>query len=152
MIAEELAALDPANAAAYRENAAAGRNEIDAAIAQARETLEAAGDIRFVVFHDAYQYFESRFGLEAAGAISLGDASDPSPARIEELRNRIRALGVACVFAEPQFNPRLVQTVAEGADLQAAVIDPLGAELAPGADFYPLLIRSIAESITSCTS
>ncbi|EYD72567.1 zinc ABC transporter substrate-binding protein [Limimaricola hongkongensis] len=152
LIADELAALDPDNAETYRANAAAGREEIDAATAGARETLNAAGEIGFVVFHDAYHYYETRFGLSAAGAISLSDASDPSPARIEEVRDRVRDLGVACVFSEPQFNQSLVATVTEGTEAKAAVIDPLGFDLEPGPGFYPELIRAIADDIAGCAS
>ncbi|SDE08173.1 zinc ABC transporter substrate-binding protein [Limimaricola pyoseonensis] len=152
LIAEELATLDPENAETYRANATAGQGEIDAAVSEARETLASAGEIEFVVFHDAYHYFENRFGISASGAISLSDASDPSPARIEEVRDRVRDLGVACVFSEPQFNQSVVETVTEGTEARAAVIDPIGFELEVGPDFYPALIRSIAEDIAGCAS
>ncbi|WP_051489515.1 zinc ABC transporter substrate-binding protein [Roseivivax halodurans] len=152
VIAEDLAELDPENAETYRANATAGREEIDAAMADVETMLSTADDVSFVVFHDAYHYFENRFGISAAGAISLSDATDPSPARVEEVRDTIRDLGVACVFAEPQFNQDLVATVSDGTDVQAAVIDPLGFELEMGPDFYPELIRSIGDSIASCTS
>lgn len=151
VIAEELAELDPENAEAYRENAATGREEIDATMAEVEDTISAAGEISFVVFHDAYHYFENRFGISAAGAISLSDATDPSPARVEEVRDTIRDLGVACVFAEPQFDQKLVATVSEGTDAQAAVIDPLGFELDMGPGFYPALVRSIGDRIANCT-
>ncbi|SFQ61193.1 zinc transport system substrate-binding protein [Roseivivax halotolerans] len=152
VIAEELAELDPENADTYRENAAAGQEEIDVAIGEVEEMLSSTGEISFVVFHDAYQYFETRFDISAAGAISLGDASDPSPARVEEVRNTVTELGVTCVFSEPQFNQNLVQTVTEGTDAQTTVIDPLGFGLDTGPDFYPALMRSLAESIASCAS
>ena len=152
LIADELAALDPENADTYRGNAAAGRDEIDAAMADARAALSSAGESEFVVFHDAYHYFENRFGISAAGAISLSDASDPSPARIEEVRDRVRDLGVACVFSEPQFNQNLVETVTEGTSARAAVIDPIGLDLEEGPGFYPALIRSVAEDIAGCAS
>lgn len=152
VIADELAELDPENAETYRENAAAGQAEIDAAMTEVRETLSSVGDFEFVVFHDAYQYFENRFDISAAGAISLGDASDPSPTRIEEVRNKVIELGVTCVFSEPQFNAGLVQTVTEGTEAQTTVIDPLGFDLDTGPGFYPALIRSLGESIANCTT
>lgn len=152
VIAAELSALDPENAETYRSNAAAGQKEIAAATEAARATLAEAGEIDFVVFHDAYHYFENRFGIAASGSITLSDASDPSPARIEEVRNRVTDLGVACVFSEPQFNQRLVATVTDGTGAQPAVIDPLGFDLTPGADFYPALLRSLAEDIAGCKS
>lgn len=149
-IAAELSRLDPANAAAYAANAAAGAAEIDAASADTEARIAALGPLRFVVFHDAYQYAERRFGLDAAGAVSLSDASTPSPARIAELRDAVRAMDVTCALSEPQFNPNLLATVFEGTEVRTAVIDPIGAAIPPGPDAYPALIRSLGTALSSC--
>ncbi|MGP1358871.1 zinc ABC transporter substrate-binding protein [Roseicyclus sp.] len=149
-IAETLAALDPGNAAAYRANAAAARAEIDALTAEIDARMEPLRGRPFIVFHDAYQYFEQDFGLQAAGSISLSDASEPSPARVAEIRDLVAGLGAACVFAEPQFNRGLVDAVFEGSAANVGVIDPVGATLTPGPDFYGALIRGMAESFEAC--
>ena len=149
-IAATLSDLDPENAETYASNAEAGKAGIDAAATEVAGMLDPVTDLRFVVFHDAYQYYEARFGLSSAGAIELGDASAPSPARIEEVRDIVRELGVTCIFSEPQLNRELVGTVAEGADAQTGTIDPLGRDIAPGPDFYPQLITAIAGEIASC--
>ena len=107
-------------------------------------------EMRFIVFHDAYQYFEDAFELSAAGAIALGDASDPSPARVERIQQRIRDERIGCVLAEPQFNDALVATVTDGMATRTAVIDPLGASLEPGPSLYPALLRDMAESLNGC--
>ena len=101
----------------------------------------------FIVFHDAYQYFEDAFDFPAAGAISIADASDPSPARIAEIQSRIREEGINCVLAEPQFNPGIVKTVLDGTEAKTGVIDPLGSELEPGADLYPQVILNMARHL-----
>ena len=149
-IAATLSEIDPDNADAYARNAADGRTEIAAAAEEAAARLAPVADVRFVVFHDAYQYFETRFGLSAAGAIELGDASDPSPARIEEVRGTVQDLGATCVFSEPQFNQGLVRTVIDGTEAGTGVIDPLGADIPTGPDFYTQLIRAVADEIASC--
>lgn len=149
-IAATLAEADPGNAEAYRRNAAAADGELDALMAELSATLALVREKPFIVFHDAYHYFEDRFGLEAAGAISLGDASAPSPARIAEIRETLRATGAACVFAEPQFPPDLIETVVEGAAARAAVLDPLGVTLAPGPGLYPALLRNLAAALRDC--
>ncbi len=149
-IAIELAALDPENAALYAANAAAGKVEIDRAVAGIESDLAASLGTPFVVFHDAYQYFENRFGMNAAGAISLGSAAAPSPARIAEIRAAMQDLGVVCVFSEPQFNPGLVAAVLEGTGAKTAILDPLGAERAPGAALYTDLLRQMARDIAAC--
>ena len=150
VIADELSRLDPENAATYTTNAATGKAEIEAVQAEIEELLAPVRGMEFVVFHDAYHYFEARFGIPAAGAISLSDASDPSPARVEEVRDTVRELGIACVFSEPQFNQSLVRTVTEGTDTHSGVIDPLGAGFETGPEFYPQLLRSVAEELADC--
>ena len=149
-MAEALAAADPANAAAYRANAAAGQAEIDALVAEIGATLAPVAGRGFIVFHDAYQYFEARFDMPATGSITLSDATAPSAARVAEVRETIVELGALCVFAEPQFEPRLVATVTEGTNARRGVLDPIGASLEPGAALYPALLRGMAASLADC--
>ena len=150
LIAAELSAADPDNAGTYFANAAAGRAELEALSAEVAGILEPVRGLDFIVFHDAYQYFETAFDLPAAGAISLSDASDPSPARIAEIQARVRDAGIDCVLSEPQFNPGLVATVLDGTDASTAVIDPLGVDLELGPSLYPTLIRSMATALAAC--
>ena len=149
-IAEDLAALDPEDAAAYRANAVAGQAEIDALVAEIDATLAPVRGQSFIVFHDAYQYFENRFDFPAAGAISLSDAVRPGPARVRQIHDRVAEAGVTCVLAEPQFNPDLIATVLDGTDARSATLDPLGAGLTPGPDLYPELLRDLAGTLAGC--
>ena len=144
VIAAKLSIADPDNASAYFANAAAAGTELESLSADIMATLDPVRDGSFIVFHDAYQYFESDFDFPASGAISIGDASDPSPARIAEIQSRIRDESIDCVLAEPQFNAGLVSTVLEGTEAKTSVIDPLGAELETGPALYPQLIRNMA--------
>lgn len=148
-IAEELSRLDPANAAAYAANAAAGRAELATLQADivARMAPLSGG---FIVFHDAYHYFEARFDIEAAGAISLSDAAAPGPARVAEIRDLVASQGIGCVFVEPQFNRGMVDAVFEGAGVRIGVIDPIGATLEPGPGLYAALMDGMATSFEDC--
>lgn len=74
-------------------------------------TFASANDNRFPVFREAYQYFETRFGLSNADALASGVAAGPGPARIAELRDLVRCTDIACVFSGPQIDPKLIQTV-----------------------------------------
>ena len=150
IIASKLSVSDPENAATYFMNAAAGQAEIEAMIAEVKATLKPVQGGKFVVFHDAYQYFENDFDFYASGAISLSDSSDPSPARIEKVQKRIRDEGIQCVLAEPQFKKGLVATVMEGSDATASVIDPLGTELEAGPKLYTQLIKNMAKTLRNC--
>ena len=150
VIAGRLSAVDPVNSGAYLANAASGRAAIEALMDEVDATLDPVRGRAFIVFHDAYQYFETDFDISASGAISISDASDPSPARIAEIRGQIAEQGVDCVLAEPQFNPGLVATVLRGSDAQMGIVDPLGADLELGAELYQQLIRNLSNALAEC--
>lgn len=150
-IAEQLSEIDPDNAAYYRDNAAQGKEELTSLQEHIQDRLASSADTRFIVFHDAYQYFEEAFNVHAAGAISIGDASSPSPARIEKLQTLVNDENIQCVFSEPQFNPQMVNNVFGDTSAYIGVIDPLGVGLTLDADLYDALLAQLADEITRCT-
>jgi zinc transport system substrate-binding protein len=150
LIAAELSTADPENAGTYFANAASGRMEIDSLAIEINEILDPVRGKSFVVFHDAYQYFEKSFDFPSAGAISLSDASDPSPSRVAKIQGRVKNEKVTCVLAEPQFNPGIVDTVLSGTDAKTGIIDPLGSELELGPELYSHLMRNIAKTLAGC--
>ncbi len=105
---------------------------------------------RFIVFHDAYQYFEDAFDFPASGAISVSDATDPSPARIAEIQSLVADQNITCAMSEPQFDPGIVASVMDGSEVRTGIMDPLGSDLEPGADLYPQLLRNLATSLAGC--
>ncbi|MCR9219175.1 MAG: zinc ABC transporter substrate-binding protein [Alphaproteobacteria bacterium] len=149
-VADALAAVDPPNAARYRENAAAAVASLDALDAELSDRLAPAVDKPFIVFHDAYRYLEERYGLTAAGAITVNPEVAPGAARVAEMRETVARLGAVCLFAEPQFEPRIVAVVAEGTEARTGVLDPLGAEIPAGPGHYAALMRAMARSFTDC--
>jgi zinc transport system substrate-binding protein len=149
-IAARLAKADPDNADRYRENAERIAARLDVVSAEIAETLAPVRDKRYVVFHDAYQYFEKRFGLAPAAAITLNPETNPGAARISEIKHRIEDTGAVCVFSEPQFDPKLVRVTIEGTDARTAVLDPLGGTLPDTDDFYYGLLRGMAETFRDC--
>ncbi|ADZ71130.1 zinc ABC transporter substrate-binding protein [Polymorphum gilvum] len=151
-IEEALSEADPANAERYKANAEAVEARLDALTAEIAAELAPVKDRSFVVFHDAYQYFEARFGLAAAGSITVSPEVMPGAERVADLRAKIKDLKVACVFSEPQFQPKLVSVLVEGTQARAGVLDPLGADLADGPELYFDLIRGLAASVKDCLS
>lgn len=151
-IARVLANADPANADAYAANAAAMDVRIDALIADTTARLAPVKGRSFVAFHDGYRYFEERFGVRAVGAITVSPEVMPGASRLADIRDRVRALGATCVFAEPQFTPKLVMVVTEGTAAKAGVLDPLGTTLDNGPDLYFSLIDAMAQSMRDCLS
>ncbi len=151
-IEEALAAADPANAERYEANAATLMERLDALQTETAAALEPVKDQSFIVFHDAYQYYERRFGIEAAGSITVSPDVMPGAQRLQDIQARIRDSNAACVFAEPQFEPRLVEVAIEGTDARTGVLDPLGADLTDGPELYFELIGNLTGSLVECLS
>ena len=148
IVARELSEIDPANAAAYKSNSIKALNDIDQLISNTKSKINS--NASYVVFHDAYQYFEKRFGVEVVGALTVNPEVLPGAKQLAEIREAIEHENVNCLFSEPQFNPSIAETIAKDTGVKAAVIDPLGAELDPGKDLYFDMIGNIATSFESC--
>lgn len=151
-IERALVKADPANAAAYKTNAVALAKNIDALDAELKTTLAPVKDKPFVVFHDAYQYFEHHYGVRVAGSITVSPENIPGAERIKQIQAKVNELGATCVFAEPQFEPKLVSVVTEGSKARSGVLDPEAATLKAGPDLYFELMRGIATSLKTCLS
>ena len=151
-IEEALVKVDPKNAKKYEANADRIAKEMDKLVEELREQLKPVQEKGFIVFHDAYQYFEQRFGVSAIGSITVSPEVMPGAERVSELRKKIMDLSATCVFSEPQFEPKLVKTLVEGTGARTGVLDPLGASLTKGPDLYSQLVREMARSLKDCLS
>jgi zinc transport system substrate-binding protein len=149
-IAAALGDADPDRAAVYAANAERLRARLDRLDAELAADLAPVAGRRYVVFHDAYRYFEKRYRLSPVGAITVNPARQPGARTVRAIRERITDLGAVCVFGEPQFEPALVAAVIEGTSARPAVLDPLGADLEPGVDAYFTLMRNLAKSLVGC--
>jgi zinc transport system substrate-binding protein len=145
-----LSAADTANAARYRSNGEAVLTRLEALDAELRATLAPVGNAPFIVFHDAYQYFETRYGLNAVGSITVSPERQPGAQRLQRLRRKIAQLKAVCVFAEPQFEPTLVQTVIERTPARTGVLDYMGVANPPGRDAYFDMMRGMARALAGC--
>ena len=149
-IAEALARADAPNAAAYRANAAASIGRLKALDAEIAKTLRPVRGKRYIVFHDAYQYFEKRYRLTPAGSVTIDPHRAPSPRRLYEIRSRILQRGVSCVFREPQFEPKIVNVLVRGTSAKVGTLDPVGAGLPAGKNAYATLLRRLAAGLRAC--
>ncbi|AHF84702.1 zinc ABC transporter solute-binding protein [Rhizobium leguminosarum] len=152
MITTTLVAADPANALTYQGNAKALDDKLDALDTEIKGMVTPVKDKPFIVFHDAYQYFEHRYGIRVAGSITVSPETIPGAERVSEIHRKVGELGATCVFAEPQFEPRLVNVVIEGTRAKSGVLDPEAATLKAGPDLYFNLMRGIANSMKDCLS
>ncbi len=145
-----LGELAPDRKADYERNGAALIERLNGLNQQLTLKLAPVKDQPYVVFHDAYQYFERRYGLKAVGSVVLDPEQRPGAKRVAEIQKRIRDLGVRCVFSEPQFQPALVNTVMAGSPARSGILDPLGAEIPPGSDAYFQLLDGLAKALEGC--
>ena len=151
-IASILAAEHPEDSATYSQNAEAAIKAIREMSSVLSAELEQHVGDEFIVYHDAYHYFEVKFGLSPIGAIKNEHAGDASAGHLSELSGLIQARESICVFAEPQFNPGLISVLGDQSTVMVATLDPIGTDLELGAGLYPELIESIARNIVDCLS
>jgi zinc transport system substrate-binding protein len=151
-IEKTLAAVDPDNAATYKSNLDALNMRLDALDKTLTESVAPIKDKPFIVFHDAYQYFEHRYHVKVAGSITVSPEVLPGAERLSEIHAKIVELGATCVFAEPQFEPKLVNVVLEGTPAKPGTLDPEAATLEAGPDLYFQLMQGIGTSLKTCLS
>lgn len=149
-LSEELSEIDPDNAATYEANAQALQGRLDGLMTQVSGKLAPVQGKPFIVFHDAYQYFENRFDISAAGSITVSPERAPGAERVAEIQHHIEELGANCVFSEPQFEPKIVRVLVDGTQAKAGELDPLGATLDAGENQYFELINGLATGLTEC--
>jgi zinc transport system substrate-binding protein len=149
-IAEALARSDPAHAALYRANAVKRVAELTALDKEIAVTLAPVRAEPYLVFHDAYHYFEARYGLKPAGAITVSPERPVGARRLADLRAAVLQGKAVCLFREPQFSPKLIDTLDADTKMRVGVLDPLGADLEPGPALYPTLMRHLAQSLAGC--
>ncbi len=152
-IAQTLGFAEPARMFDFARNAAAMAARIKELQSEINATVAPIRGRPFLVFHDAFQYFEAAFGVPAAGAVSLGESRPPGARRIMALRRQITAGKVRCVFAEPQFQPKMISALIEGTAVHRGTLDPIGADITTsGPDAYFALMRRNAKALVECLS
>ncbi len=151
-VSEALVQLDPEYETQYQANAASMRQRIAALEQKLAYQLAPVRERRYIVFHDAYHYFEEAFDLHPAGAIAISPDRRPGAGRIAEIRQAIRDNGAACVFSEPQIRSAIVEVVLEGTGARHGLLDPLGSALPPGNEQWFMLMQGLADSLVECLS
>lgn len=149
-IADVLSAAAPEQAGRFKQNAEALVQRLTEFDRQLAAELRPLAGRPYIAFHDAYQYLERRYGLTSAGAVTLNPEVPPSANKLSQLRARLAKRGIVCVFAEPQFPPRAIDTIIEGTQVRRATLDPLGVALPAGPDQYFELMSGLARDLRGC--
>lgn len=152
VIADTLSNIDPQQAPLYQANAQRGVEDLIVLDASIARQLSSVKGKSFIVFHDSYHYFEDHYQLPATATISLGDGTLPGIRQINALRGVLQDHPDTCIFSEPQFSERLVDTITQGLNAKRGVLDPLGATLTPGPTLYGELLQNLADSLLDCLS
>jgi zinc transport system substrate-binding protein len=142
--------LDTDNAQHYQANAARLNEKLEHLHQTLTTKLASVTTQPFLVFHDAYHYFEKRYNLHAVGSIAISPESQPSAKRILELRQRIQAQQVACVFGESQFASPILNTLLANTTAKSGQLDPIGATLPATTASYFTLLHNLSDAFLHC--
>ena len=147
LTADTLIEIDPEHQQQYLTNRDHVIERLQQLDLQLKKQLAPFQGVPYIVFHAAYQYFEAAYGLNAVGSITIDPERKPGAKRIKEIRDKIIKLKARCVFSEPQFKSRLVETVIKGTEAKVGTLDPLGADLTAGENAYFLLMMRLGDHI-----
>jgi zinc transport system substrate-binding protein len=148
--AAALGSADPESAGVYAANAETFAARLTTLDAELRKRLAPVRARPYIVFHDAYRYFEDHYGLKPLGSVTVTSDRPPGTRRIEQIHARIKAAEVACVFSTAQFSPRLVAALTASTHVKTTPLDDLGARLRPGPRAYESLLADITGTLVSC--
>lgn len=123
--AERLAAIDPDHADAYRAKADALVADLTALDEEFESGLANCERRTFVTSHSAFGYLAQRYDLELVPIAGLTPDSEPSPARLAELRDLVTEEGVTTIFTERLTDPAVAETLADEAGVEVDVLDPI---------------------------
>ncbi|MGL6177015.1 MAG: zinc ABC transporter substrate-binding protein ZnuA [Vibrionaceae bacterium] len=149
-IADRLSADDPEHKAYYQANYVAFAKNVQQKVAEIKAQLQKAPAKGYIVFHDAYGYFEQAFGLKAVGHLTVTPERKSGAKTLLLLQKELDAKKVHCVFSEPQFNPSLVNKLVQKSSAKVVMLDPLGQDLDLNKDRYVDFLQAITNSFVSC--
>ena len=148
VMAKNMKMMDKKNSAKYDANLKKANAKIDGLISEINKVVNK--NAKYVVFHDAYQYFEKRFGLKTLGALTVNTDALPGAEQLKDIRKVIKKKNAKCIFSEPQFNPKIIKAIAKDTNIKTGVLDPLGADLQNNKDLYFKLIKNLSYSLRKC--
>jgi len=151
-LATVLSTTDPDGEAIYRENSERFKKRVERVTETIQSQLSPHTNQSYVVFHDAFQYFEKRFGLMSPAVLTLNPEMALSARVVRQIRAHLLSSGTQCVYREPQFSPSILGSMTEGLPITIVELDPLGDGMAIDADYYPQVILDMARSFESCFS
>ncbi|MDD2059728.1 zinc ABC transporter substrate-binding protein [Pseudomonas sp. GD03860] len=149
-MASDLSVADPANAARYQSNLKAFGERLDALDARLKTRLAGISGKPYFVFHEAFDYFESAYGLKHTGVFSVAAEVQPGAQHVAAMRKRLQEVGKTCVFSEPPLRPRLAETLTAGLPVTLAELDALGGTAPASTRGYEQLLEKLGDDLAGC--
>ncbi|OEY86993.1 ABC transporter substrate-binding protein [Wolbachia pipientis] len=147
-ISAKLSEIDKGNSARYNYNAMKATLKIDQEIKKIAKELDNLKDKKYIVTHDAYQYFEKYFSLSDPSAIlSIEEDSYMGVRSLIKLKRIIKEENIKCVFSNSLENPKIFSN---DPNIKIVILDPIGLDIEPGKDAYITIINNIAQNFKSC--
>ncbi len=107
-------------------------------------------DKGFFVFHDAYGYFNDAYGLNQTGYFTINPLVAPGAKTLAHIKEEITEHRVRCLFTEPQFTPKVVESLSKNADVNVGRLDPMGEAVELGPNSYANFLQFTADSYAEC--
>ncbi|MGL5286461.1 MAG: zinc ABC transporter substrate-binding protein ZnuA [Aeromonas sp.] len=149
-IVERLSAIDPANQARYQANLARFEQELALKDKQVASMMEPVKKQGYFVFHEAYGYWERHYGMQAKGHFTVSPERRPGAKTLVAIRKALEEQQARCVFAEPQFKPDVIESVARNTGAKVLIQDETGGDLAVGPDAYIQWMDNMAKGFAAC--
>ncbi|MFQ1783074.1 zinc ABC transporter substrate-binding protein ZnuA [Aeromonas veronii] len=149
-IASELGKLDPANQARYDANLAAFDTKVDAKDKVIAGQMKAVNEKGYFVFHEAYGYWERHYGMSSKGHFTVSPERRPGAKTLVGIRKALEEKQASCIYAEPQFSPAVIESVARNTGAKVLLLDEVGEQVPLGPDGYPQFMQQLADAFAQC--
>ena len=149
-IASELGKLDPANQARYDANLVAFDAKVDAKDKVIAGQMKAVNQKGYFVFHEAYGYWERHYGMSSKGHFTVSPERRPGAKTLVDIRKALEEKQASCIYAEPQFSPAVIESVARNTGAKVLLLDEVGEQVPLGPDGYPQFMQQLADAFAQC--
>lgn len=124
-IASRLAEIDPDNSEAYLQNAREYDQKLEKLQEKQEEIMELAAGKNIIIFHEAYEYVASDYGMNVSYTMDLDEERQVSAGEVAEVIDEIRQNNVSIILAEELYGKNMGDAVIKEADVQVIYIDTL---------------------------
>ncbi|MBV7414129.1 zinc ABC transporter substrate-binding protein ZnuA [Aeromonas sp. sif2433] len=149
-MSETLSARDPGNAERYRANLLAFQAKVDAKDKVIAGQMKAVNQKGYFVFHEAYGYWERHYGMSSKGHFTVSPERRPGAKTLVEIRKALEEKQASCIYAEPQFSPAVIESVARNTGAKVLLLDEVGEQVPLGPDGYPQFMQQLADAFAQC--